>query len=183
MNVEALVSTPERLKILRDILYRKGSFGVSGVSRSTGLSKGLVSGYLNLLVDSRVLERDGRGFMNRLSVESRALRILLNLSSVNVEVFHRRAFVEAAGLYGSWAKGANDEESDVDIWVLVSDVPEEELAAFSAELRECFGAARPLYLTREKLDRLRREDETFYCSMVFGSIVLYGDGLESVHLQ
>lgn len=182
MNIEGVLSTSQRVETLRSILLKSKNFGVSEVSREVGLSKGFVSGYLRFLADSEIIERFGKEFTVVNNVKARALKMLLNLYSIDVTVFERHPFVEMAGLYGSWAKGNNNEKSDIDLWIFVKDTSEEKLATLSSDLRNELGSVQPLYLTREKLRLMRSEDEIFYYSLIFGSITLYGEGLEEIRI-
>ena len=180
MNICALFSTRERVMILNEVIYRSGPIGVNEVAREARLSKGLVSKYLNRLVGEGVLEKRGGKFFVEENVNVRAVRILLNLSRFDTDLFEGHGFVRGAGLYGSHVKGSNTEESDVDLWILTEEADDEDLAKLTRELGEAFGGVRPLYLTKAKLGLLREEDPLFYHSLVFGSITIYGEGLEGV---
>jgi predicted nucleotidyltransferase len=182
VNIEGVLSTSQRVGTLRSVLLKSENFGVSEVSREVGLSKGFVSGYLRFLADSEIIERSGKGFKVVNNVKVKALKILQNLNSIDVTVFERHPFVEMAGLYGSWAKGNNNEKSDIDLWIIVKETSEEELATLSSDLRNVLGPVKPLYLTREKLRLMRSDDEIFYYSLMFGSITLYGEGLEEIRI-
>jgi predicted nucleotidyltransferase len=182
VNIVGVLSTSQRVETLRSILLKSEDFGVSEVSREVGLSKGFVSGYLRSLADSEIIERSGKGFRVVDNVKAKALKILLNLNSIDVTVFERHPFVEMAGLYGSWAKGNNNEKSDIDLWILVKETSEERYAALSSDLRNALGPVQLLYLTREKLRLLRSDDEIFYYSLIFGSITLIGEGLEEIRI-
>ncbi|MBL7080826.1 nucleotidyltransferase domain-containing protein [Candidatus Bathyarchaeota archaeon] len=180
MNIPALFSTPERVKILTHVIYRTTPFGVSQVARELNLSKGLVSKYFNHLTDEGILDKkDGKhAVLNRKN--SRAIRTLLNLNRIDTDTFKKYDFVEAAGLYGSHAKGGNTEDSDIDIWILTRPTSEESLAKLSSELRKMLGNVAPLFLTPEKTALLRKENPVFYYSLAFGSMSLHGGGLEEI---
>jgi predicted nucleotidyltransferase len=84
------------------------------------------------------------------------------------------------GLYGSWANGTNREDSDIDIWVKVKKrVGEEIIARASGQLkRKTRHKAQVMVLDPEKIEQLKKEDPIFYYSLVYGSVVLYGESLE-----
>lgn len=180
MNIPALFSTPERLKILTHIIYRTTPFGVSQVARELNLSKGLVSKYLNLLADEGILDKKDRKHAVLDRKNTRAIRTLLNLNRIDANIFKKYDFVEAAGLYGSHAKGGNTEDSDIDIWILTLPTSEENLAKLSSDLRKRFGKVALLFLTPDKATLLRKENPVFYYSLVFGSMILHGGGLEEI---
>jgi DNA-binding transcriptional ArsR family regulator len=173
-------STPERIAILRRVIYSVDLVSVSEVAVETGLSKGLVSKYLDLLRGEGLLERSGTRYVVKEGVETRSIKIVLNLEGLASFPFDLYPFVKGVGLYGSGAKGLNTEKSDVDLWVLIGESGEEELAGLTRELRLRLGDVRPLFLTGEKLLLLRHEDSPFYYSLLQGSIAIYGEGLEAV---
>lgn len=53
-----------------------------------------------------------------------------------------------------------------------------ELAKLSNELNRYYKNLNPLFLTKEKIEMLKKEDSLFYHSLIFGSINLYGEELE-----
>lgn len=180
MNIPALFSTPERVKILAHVVYKTTPFGVSQVARELNLSKGLVSKYLNLLADEGILDKKERKHAVLDLKNTRAIRTLLNLNRINTDIFKKYDFVEAVGLYGSHAKGGNTEDSDIDLWILTHPTSEESLARLSSELRKRLGNVALLFLTPEKAAHLRKENPVFYYALVFGSMTLHGGGLEEI---
>jgi len=180
VNIEALFSTGKRLRILGAIIYSMGQLRVNRTAGDLGLSKGLVSKYFDLLVKQGILRKVGAYFEVRDGVETRAVRILLNLSRFDTGFFGRYGFVRGVGLYGSCARGTNTVDSDVDLWLFVEEVAEEVLASLTSELKRVFGDVRPLYLTEKKIELLKRENPTFYCSIVFGSIMVWGEEIEAI---
>jgi len=182
MNISRLLSTEERVKILRHVMYKAGGISVSKTAAELRLSKGLISGYLGMLKSEGLLRRKGGEYFANNSMASKAIKLMLNMSAIDSGIFRKYGFVKGAGVYGSFAKGENDDESDIDIWIAVDKTKEEHLARLTAELRKAFGNVKPLYLTKEKLRLLMRKDELFYHSLVFGSITIYGDSIETIWL-
>lgn len=180
MNIELLLSTKERIKILSRIIYKTGYLSVNEIARGTKLSKGLVSKYLDLLVREGVLKRSNGKFLIKDDVQTKTVRILLNMNAFDINLFKKYKFIKSAGIYGSSVKGTNTEESDIDLWVLIKESPEEKMAGLTSDLKKTLGNVRPLYLTENKIKLLRKEDTTFYHSLIFGSIVVYGDGIEAI---
>jgi predicted nucleotidyltransferase len=152
---------------------------VSEVARETNTSKGLVSKYLNRLVEEKVLEKDNDKFLVRNTPEVKAVKIFLNLISIDTEVFRKFSYIKSAGVYGSLVKGTNTGDSDIDVWILHEHVKPEVLSQLSKKLGEQ-GNIKPLYLTYEKVDALRINDPVFYYSLIFGSVTLYGEDLGSI---
>jgi predicted nucleotidyltransferase len=90
-------------------------------------------------------------------------------------IFRKYPFVTADGLYGSCARGENNEESDVDLWIRIKDVEETKAASLTAEIGKKIKNSKVLLLSEKKIDKIKKEDTMFYHSLAFGSIILYGD--------
>ena len=63
----------------------------------------------------------------------------------------------------------------MDLWVRVKDVGETKIASLTAEINRKIKNAKILLLSGKRLEKIRKEDTMFYHSLVFGSIILYGD--------
>jgi predicted nucleotidyltransferase len=173
--MENIFSTKERIKIIDAVVYKKGNISVNNVASQLRLSKGLVSKYLDILAKEGILKRANGKFIVVESAIGKGIKILLNIRKIPVSLFRKYPFVKSAGLYGSCAKGENNEESDIDLWVKVDDVSEEKLASLSSGLNKKLEKLKLLFLTDKKIEKLKKEDELFYHSLAFGSITIYGD--------
>lgn len=85
------------------------------------------------------------------------------------------------GVYGSFASGENREDSDIDVWVFAR---KEELLK-SARLKRKISELTDrevdlIVLTPSRLSRLQKEDPIFYYSLVYGSIVIWGERLDRI---
>ena len=78
-----LFKTEERAKVLRYVMFRS-SFSVAEVSRATGVTKGLVSRYLRLLMEHGLLQKEGREYSPHDGAHSRAIKLLLNLEKIDL---------------------------------------------------------------------------------------------------
>ncbi|MEM5812055.1 MAG: nucleotidyltransferase domain-containing protein [Candidatus Aenigmatarchaeota archaeon] len=113
----------------------------------------------------------------------KGLKIFFNIKKlIKKSVIKKLKEIRAkgTGVYGSWANGTNHEDSDLDIWIKTNKYPGEiKVARVSNEIRKELGRnVQILVLTPERIERLKTEDPIFYYSLVFGSIVLYGEGIE-----
>jgi len=174
MNIHKLLSSKERVKILSDILCRTDYLTVSKTAKELNLSKALISQFFAMLKKEGILSRNNKV---KGTLEVKALKIALNLNSIDTKVFNK-PFIKAVGLYGSFIKGENTEDSDIDLWILTENAEEEQLASLTNELKRRNEKLKPLYLTKEKLHTLKNKDELFYNSLIFGSITIWGDKLE-----
>jgi predicted nucleotidyltransferase len=173
-----LFKTEERVKVLHYIMFRS-AFTVAEISRVTGVSKGLVSRYLRYLEDHELLLREGRRYSPRDGAQTRAVKLLLNLEMIDVSAINLGS-AGSLGLYGSWAKGTNHHDSDLDVWIKAESLPpEKELARLQRDLSLQVGSeVNLLVLTPEKLERLKGEDPPFYNSLVMNSVTMKGEPLE-----
>ena len=173
-----LFKTEERARVLRYVVFRS-AFRVAEVSRATGVTKGLVSRYLRLLVEHGLLQKEGRVYSPHDGAYSRAIRLLFNLERIDLSTLSLGP-VRGLGLYGSWARGTNHQESDLDVWIRADSLPQESvLARLQKDLSlQTEGEVNLLVLTPEKLESLRREDPPFYNSLFMNSVTLKGESLE-----
>lgn len=179
MNLGIILSTKERIEIARHIIYKDEPFGVSKTAEELNLSKGLVSKVFNALLRENLLKKEGSKFALQDNLNIKSIRLFLNLAFFDASVFKKYAFVKAAGLYGSFVKGENKGDSDIDIWILIKKTSEDSLAQLASELRKNYSSIKPLYLTKEKLETLKKEEVLFFHAIVFGSITVYGEKIES----
>jgi hypothetical protein len=180
MNINELFSSKERERILRAIIFRTGPLGVGAISRELDVSKGMVSQYLDILRRDGILRRTKNRYSVLENTKTASVRLLFTISDFDAGVFDGFRFVKRAGLYGSCSKGSNTESSDIDVWILVDGASEPELAKLTRTLKAMDERIRPLYLTKEKLEALKREEKTFYYSIYFGSIDIWGDKNEQI---
>lgn len=178
MNIDKIFSTNERVKIIKYIIYKIDKLNVSNTAKELKLSKGLVSKYFNILLKERILKKEKGKFVVDNNIKVRGIRLLLNLEQFDTELFRKYKFIQGIGLYGSLTKGTNNEESDIDLWIKIKDTKQMELAKLSNELNKHYKNIKPLFLTKEKIEMLKKEDSLFYYSLIFGSINLYGEELE-----
>jgi predicted nucleotidyltransferase len=173
--MENLFSTSQRIKILQAVVFRTEPVSVNNIASQLRLSKGLVSKYFQILLKQKILKKK----KDRLTVAEtsvvRAIKILLNVKSIDMRIFKKYPFVSAVGLYGSCAKGENTESSDMDIWVKIANVEESQVASLTSEITKKIKNAKILLLSDQRLEKIRNEDTMFYHSFALGSIILYGD--------
>jgi len=173
--MEKIFSTNKRLRILETIIFSNRPIGVNIVASNLKVSKGLVSKYLDVLSRKSVLKRLNGKYVIVDSSLTKGLKILINLINIDINIFKKFNFVEAAGLFGSCARGENNEDSDVDIWIKIKEVSDEKTASLTTEMNKKIRNVKPLYLTKKKIEKLKKEDILFYYSLSFGSIILYGE--------
>lgn len=176
--ISQLFKTQERLKILHEALLSR-TITVTEISKDTGVSKGLVSRYLNEMKEEGLLERKGRNYYQINQPITRAIKVFLNLNILRWNEITAE-WIESAALYGSWASGTNTEESDVDIWIKTGENPsEDELNLLYKNLKiQTASEVNILILTPEKLESIKKTDPPFYHSLQRNSLLLEGELIE-----
>ncbi|AGK61324.1 putative nucleotidyltransferase [Archaeoglobus sulfaticallidus PM70-1] len=179
MNIWKILSSRERIETLEFILERE-AVGVEEVATSLRRSKGFVSQFLRLLEEEGILRKQKRKYaVLHEAPEVRAIKIMLNITKLQTSlVKHREEWIVSLGVYGSFSKGENREDSDIDIWIRVDSHPgEKEVARIERELSNELGKrVHILILTPERIARLRENDPIFYCELA-NSFVMWGEGV------
>src|SRR3989338_7767375 len=173
--MESIFSTKERIKILKAVIFSNQSISVNLIAVKLKISKGLVSKYLDVLLKEGITKKSHGKYLIVDSPITKAAKILLNITGIDVGIFKKFDFVEAIGIYGSCAKGENTDGSDVDLWIKVKDVSDEKVASLTAAMNKRIKNVKPLFLTAKKIEKIKKDDELFYNSLSFGSVVLYGE--------
>ena len=136
IRLHELFSTKERLKILANILYKKDEINITEVAKEAGVSKGLVSNFFKILTKEKILSRRKRRFRVNDNIKVKALKIFLNLYKIDESLFRKFGFVKGVGIYGSFVKGENSEDSDIDMWILVDKTDERISQNWAENLRK-----------------------------------------------
>ncbi len=175
MNFDKILSTKERIKILESIILKESRFGVNEIANEVKLSKGLVSKYFEILAKEKILRKKKRKYYVQKNIFVKSLKIMFNLTRINLKIFKKYKFIEAAGIYGSCARGTNTENSDLDIWIKVDNLNQKLIPKLISELRKKVETIKILLLDNKKLEVLKKEDPLFYYSLYFGSVLIYGE--------
>jgi len=174
-HMNKIFSTKERIKILNSIILNKNLLSVNTIASNLELSKGFVSLYFAVLEKNGIIKKVNEKYQIIDSGMIRAIRILLTIANIDISIFKKYSFIKSVGLYGSCTKGENTEESDTDIWVKIDDTGDEKISSLTSEINKRIKKAKLLFLTDRKLEIIKKDDELFYHSLVFGSIILYGE--------
>jgi len=168
------MSSQERVLILYDVLYH-GTSSNKEVTERTGVNKGLVSIYLNMLVDRGILTKERRTYKVMDSAIVRSIKRMLNLAKISMDELDT-SWARGIGIYGSWAEGSNSVESDVDVWALVDEMDSHRIAQFRKALSDMtLSEVNILTLTIDRIERLKEQNSLFYKKLVCDSVVLVGE--------
>ncbi|MFH1785478.1 MAG: nucleotidyltransferase domain-containing protein [Candidatus Micrarchaeota archaeon] len=112
---------------------------------------------------------------------TRAWKFLLNIEELLPYINRITHGLDALGIgvYGSWVKGTNNENSDVDFWVKVNSEPNEiHIARMRAKIRRWIGTEPSfMFITDKKLRELEKNNKQLYFALV-NSYHLGGEWLD-----
>lgn len=180
--IHKLFSTKERERVLTYIFDNPSkAHRVRDVAKTLSISVGGISGFFAFLKKHKVLKRSGNEFyVNIDNPLTKTSKVVLNVASIAITPLKKIPACVGIGLYGSWANGTNNENSDIDIWVRVEKkVKEEIIAGVSRKTKEKMKRnVQLLIIDPEKNKLLRDNDPIFYYSLIYGSVVLHGKSLQ-----
>lgn len=170
-----ICKTPARITLLMAVL-KNPTMSVSAIATRTGMTKGMVSRYLSILEAEGILVREKRGYRLVESPLVIAIRQLLNILLLR-RIVSLPEWAWGIGVYGSWGKGTNTEESDLDIWIYAErPAPPEETGRIMRTIRKSVDAeVHLLLLTPERIRQIRENDEPFYESLVESMKIIRGE--------
>ncbi len=174
-----ILGTPKKIVILQEVLFSDDAIRVNDIAKRKKVSTGFTSKYLQELKKGGVVRKRKEGYFTVESPLTKALRILMNQSILQGMNF-KKHMIQGAGVYGSWAKGENRSDSDIDIWIFSERrMSEEEISEIAAEIRKRTGCeVDMLALNPEKVRELKK-NERLYCALR-ESFVIYGKGLDEL---
>jgi predicted nucleotidyltransferase len=172
--LQELFSTNERVKILNVVLFEQGLNNAS-ITRKADVNKGLVSIFTRSLIDKGIVEKRDRRYYFRSTPFVKQLKVLLNLSKMqDIEELIPGSII-GMGLFGSWADGSNDTDSDLDLWMMMDEIDHEEVGEVIQIIRERISSEpNILLLTPKKWKRMKKEDFPFTSSLLRNTITLAG---------
>ena len=178
MEIESLLSTPERRKLIKFILFHPSEeIKINSLAKKAGVSPPLTSKVIFALRKRAWVNKK----LNLNNPEVRALKIYFNillLSRFIPTIRKKVEEVKGIGVYGSWAKGENNENSDLDLWVIMKKKQKPfALVKLMKEMEKKLKTeVNIIDLTEGKIKQLKKEDKPFYSSL-FDSFVLWGEGV------
>ena len=180
MNIQPLFSTVEREKIFTYLIYHfEEGISLHKIAREVGVSPSQVHKYVSILKDMRFVQ-DNKLLDSPLIRSLRLVENLLQLRKERVVNFLKKSIpsAEGIGIYGSWAKGSNTGDADLDIWIKVSKAPDDlTLAKTRRTLEKKLGVVVDLTpITPEKFEYLKKKNPPFYFSLC-NSTRLWGEKL------
>lgn len=166
------------MKAMKHVLsYPNKAFSVRGLAKEMEISVGSAKAALDFMGESRIVKNSaiGRSYQYKADLESvfcRQWKVVFNLEELrNSGVMEiKKEGVHSMLLYGSFAKGTNDEKSDVDILAVVHKMPKEK----QAQKWKIGLEVNVSWITLDDWKKKAKEDKVFYENVIYDSIVLYG---------
>ena len=167
MQTLELLGAGKKAKLLEGLLFRANAeIKIRNLANKLKINPG----YLSVFV--KRLKKEGLIKNGRIAIEEpriRALKILLNVDRLRGALPRLNKSFLGIGIYGSWAKGTNTENSDLDVWIKVSEEPAvQKLSEIRRILREVTGAVEVsiVVLSKERVENIRAKDPVFYSSLL-----------------
>jgi len=175
-----LFKSDDRVRMFRFVSENNG-VTVQSTAEGVHVSKPVVSRYLNMLTDKGLCSRKGRSFRWLSTPIGNAAKRLVNIVLIE-DSLSKPDWAKGIGFYGSWARGTNTRESDLDLWILVEEYNpnlEFAVAEFEQDLAEILQVeVHILILNKNKLGQLSKSDVPFYTRLIRETVTLRGEGLD-----
>lgn len=114
-------------KALNFLILRPGKMCYEReIARGAEISYGSANHVLNQLYKKRLLQRKKEGRMCYYAIDIsnpylKEFKILCNMLLIEPLIERLRPYTRKIVLYGSWAKGLDEEDSDIDLFIITSD--------------------------------------------------------------
>ncbi len=174
-----LISTNHQ-KILSFFVFHPGmSFFEREIARKTGLSPSSTHHVLARLYQAGVITRKQNGRMYFYSVDKanpylKEFKILANLLLIEPLVEKLKGLCHRIVLFGSWAEGSDNEDSDIDLFI-VSSEKEKVLSVvnkFSYSAKLYNRKVQPIINAPEELLKRGEEERVFFEQIEKGKVLL-----------
>jgi len=169
------------IKILKEILSHPSKvYTLRGLAKASKSSKNAVGKAIEFMTQRNLIERKVVGPTHQYQVDLenplvKQWKILFNLEELNQaklmeEILAKVPNVQSVLLYGSLAKGTNDENSDVDLLIIADSKYQTKPSLGKSLKRE----PNTLLLNIKEWKSLAEKDKVFYDNVIIDSIALYG---------
>lgn len=154
---------------------------IRDIAEKLNTSPGYIHSIIQLLKkDCLIIEKKQKNrkiiYINNKNPRTKKIRSLINMEKLlESKNFNKLMKKGPVGVYGSFAQGANDKDSDLDIWLYTN----KKLISFQNILRnledELNIKANLLILNRNKINELKKGDFEFYIRLKLTSITFGED--------
>ena len=166
--------TKRNLEILSLVIYEK--FHIRDIATRLKISPAKVHGAIQLFKKYgliRIVKEKNRNivFVNENSLLLKRIKSLMNLYRLlSSKHFKKLRKYGKVGIYGSFIKGEDDKESDIDLWLLTDNKNKEIIEINRSLEKEVGRRINLLLLNSKKLRYLREKDYEFYLRLKLTSV-------------
>ncbi len=170
------------LKILGYLVEHPGrEFIEKEIQKATSISKGGVNSALRELAQKKLVQRKRRGRMYLYTTRVsnpfiRQLKVLKNIAQLWPLVKRIRTVSQEIILFGSWSRGENLKDSDIDLCVLTNSAEEVEQIVKKSSLRN---KLQLIIRTPTGLAELEKQDPVFFKEIDRGLVLFSKESYES----
>lgn len=178
--MQTLGPVNERNKQILKYLFKndKQTIRIRKIAQQLKFNVASVSIFVRKMINADMVKN---GQIDNQNPYTRAWRIFLNIEMIApyLDRIMRGFGADGLGLYGSWIKGTNNEKSDIDFWVKVTEQPNEiDTARMRAKIRKWIGAEPSfIFITKKRLEELEKNNQSLYFALV-NSYHLGGEWLD-----
>lgn len=173
MNIFKLL-TKNNIQILK--IIDKEPLHIRDIADKLDISPGSVHKFVKLLKKNVLIKEVKQKnkviiSLNRDNQIIKQIKIIINFSDIiNARAYNKLKKLGKIGVYGSFANGTNDKDSDLDIWIK-TEKKEMELRPIIRDLEKQLNIkVNPLILTKTKIESLKKNDPEFYIRLKLTSI-------------
>jgi len=168
MQTLEILCSEKKTKLLEWLLFNPTTkIKIRTISKTLGINAGYVSTVVKNLDTIGIVKNNLIDFDNP---STRSLKIYFNIEKVKEAVKRvKNKSVTGIGVYGSWAKGTNIEDSDLDLWIKTKkEISVKELSEIRSTIREISEVHKVsiIVLTKERLQEIKNMDGIFYASLL-----------------
>ena len=178
MNIFKLL-TKNNIKIIK--LIDKDELHIRDIADKLKISPGSVHKLIKLLKENNLIKETKQKNriiinLNKDNIRIKQIKVMINFNDlINASAYKKLKKFGKTGIYGSFANGTNDKESDLDLWIKTNK-KELELRPVIHELEKQLNIkVNPLILTESKINSLKKNDFEFYMRLKLTSI---GDSID-----
>lgn len=179
MNGLSRVLTKINLEILA--LISEGEFSLREIAEKLHCSPGKVHQALqifkqNYLVTTEKIKNKLIIKPDRKNASYQKIKSLININKIiKSKTYIDLKTIGLVGVYGSYAQGIDDKESDIDL-IILTEKKELHVRELIRNLeQELMKRINPLILTKQKIKNLEKEDKEFYIRLKLTTVELNGD--------
>jgi predicted nucleotidyltransferase len=181
-HLYSIFTETNALKILGHVIENPGrEFIEKEIQKATGISKAGVNLALRRLAQKRLVERKRRGRMYFYTTQVnnpfiKQLKVLKNIARLSPLVKKIKGLSQKIILFGSWSRGENLKDSDIDLCLLTNSTEEVQQIAKKSGLRD---KLQLIIRTPTGFAELEKKDPVFFKEIDRGIVLFSKESYES----